>query len=321
MYDKAMKYTINCIIIILFRRLIAIFALGNRITIMKNIARPFQKLSIQEVADNIEINNQLGSHIGMCGFFLCQEGWAEITLGENRYTIHKGDIYLYAPSGIVNILNRSYNLKGIAFKSSLDFIIPFIERIVCQKDIMMIQNTPCISLHEDQQLRIEELSEILDKRQSLLDEMSNTGPGPSILKHEIECLGEALFNELLFDYFDCQSVVPKKQDARDKVFQNFIISLMKNFKKEREVTFYAKEQCLTSRYFSSVVKEKTGHSALQWIVQVVISSAKQMLAHSDMSIKEIAIEFSFPTQSFFGKYFKQYVGVSPKEYRQNCKKD
>ena len=27
---------------------------------------------------------------------------------------------------------------------------------------------------------------------------------------------------------------------------------------------------------------------------------------------------NFPTQSFFGKYFKQYVGVSPKEYRNNA---
>ena len=33
------------------------------------------------------------------------------------------------------------------------------------------------------------------------------------------------------------------------------------------------------------------------------------------SIKEIATKLNFPTQSFFGKYFKQYVGISPKEYR------
>ena len=32
-------------------------------------------------------------------------------------------------------------------------------------------------------------------------------------------------------------------------------------------------------------------------------------------IKEIADQLNFPTQSFFGKYFKQYVGISPKEYR------
>ena len=40
-----------------------------------------------------------------------------------------------------------------------------------------------------------------------------------------------------------------------------------------------------------------------------------MLDNTDLSIKEIATKLNFPTQSFFGKYFKQYVGISPKEYR------
>lgn len=48
---------------------------------------------------------------------------------------------------------------------------------------------------------------------------------------------------------------------------------------------------------------------------MVITEAKQLLENSDLTIKEIATKLNFPTQSFFGKYFKQYVGVSPKEYR------
>lgn len=58
-----------------------------------------------------------------------------------------------------------------------------------------------------------------------------------------------------------------------------------------------------------------GISALQWIIRMVIADAKQMLRSSDLSIKEIASELNFSTQSFFGKYFKQYVGISPTEYR------
>ena len=47
----------------------------------------------------------------------------------------------------------------------------------------------------------------------------------------------------------------------------------------------------------------------------VITEAKYLLDNTDLSIKEIATKLNFPTQSFFGKYFKQYVGISPKEYR------
>ena len=46
-----------------------------------------------------------------------------------------------------------------------------------------------------------------------------------------------------------------------------------------------------------------------------ITEAKYLLDNTDLSIKEIATKLNFPTQSFFGKYFKQYVGISPKEYR------
>jgi AraC-like DNA-binding protein len=40
-----------------------------------------------------------------------------------------------------------------------------------------------------------------------------------------------------------------------------------------------------------------------------------MLRNSTMSIKEIAQELNFANQSFLGKYFKEHVGMSPKEYR------
>lgn len=36
-----------------------------------------------------------------------------------------------------------------------------------------------------------------------------------------------------------------------------------------------------------------------------------------MNIQEIADRLSFANQSFFGKYFKHYTGMSPKEYRKN----
>ena len=42
---------------------------------------------------------------------------------------------------------------------------------------------------------------------------------------------------------------------------------------------------------------------------------KYRLKHSDKSIKEIAEEFNFPNQSFFGKYVKSYLGMSPARYR------
>ena len=40
-----------------------------------------------------------------------------------------------------------------------------------------------------------------------------------------------------------------------------------------------------------------------------------MLLNSSLSVKEIADALGFPNQSFFGRYFRQYTGISPTEFR------
>jgi AraC-like DNA-binding protein len=60
---------------------------------------------------------------------------------------------------------------------------------------------------------------------------------------------------------------------------------------------------------------------VEWIERFVILEAKVMLRSSNMTIQQIADELNFPSQSFFGKYFKKSVGVSPKEYRNNSSAD
>ena len=81
------------------------------------------------------------------------------------------------------------------------------------------------------------------------------------------------------------------------------------------MAFYADLLCVTPSYLSVVVKEKTGKTALQWINDIVMSDARQLLLYSDQSIKEIVATLGFPNQSFFGKYFKQHTGKSPKRFR------
>ncbi|WP_196048231.1 helix-turn-helix domain-containing protein, partial [Parabacteroides distasonis] len=46
-----------------------------------------------------------------------------------------------------------------------------------------------------------------------------------------------------------------------------------------------------------------------------VLEAKALLSSSTLSIQEISDRLNFTNQSFFGKYFKQHVGISPTEYR------
>ncbi len=91
--------------------------------------------------------------------------------------------------------------------------------------------------------------------------------------------------------------------------------LSEHHSRERSLSFYADKMYLTPKYVSRMVKTYSGKRAIDWISEYVIAEACIMLAHTDLTIQEIAYHLNFPTQSAFGKYFKQVTGRSPKHYR------
>ncbi|MDR1344679.1 MAG: helix-turn-helix domain-containing protein [Tannerellaceae bacterium] len=105
------------------------------------------------------------------------------------------------------------------------------------------------------------------------------------------------------------------KSKREVLVQKFLNLVEAHYKQQRSMSFYEDKMYLTSQYISSVIKEVTGKSAADWIEDHVILEAKALLKSSDLTIQQISDELNFPTQSFFGKYFKRVTGLSPKEYR------
>ena len=84
----------------------------------------------------------------------------------------------------------------------------------------------------------------------------------------------------------------------------------------RSVSYFANQLCYSPKYVSSVVKQVSGRTALEWIDEYAMEQIKIQLKHSDKSIKEIADNLNFSNQTFFGKYVKAHLGMSPARYRQ-----
>ena len=109
---------------------------------------------------------------------------------------------------------------------------------------------------------------------------------------------------------------PTESGARsDEYFKTFLRLLAQHYKQERMVGFYADRLRVTPKYLTTLIKKASGRSVSAWIDYYVIGEAKTLLKYSDRSIYEISKELNFPNQSFFGSYFRRYVGVSPSQYR------
>ena len=122
--------------------------------------------------------------------------------------------------------------------------------------------------------------------------------------------------------FDEHGVDEKKNKSsrQEMLHSKFIDLLSRNFRTEREVKFYAEKLCVTPKYLSQVVSGLTGRTPSDYIKEFVVMESKALLNSTPMTIQQISDEMHFPSQSFFGKYFKRIVGMSPKEYRASTKK-
>ena len=103
--------------------------------------------------------------------------------------------------------------------------------------------------------------------------------------------------------------------GQQETCEKFISLVADNFKEYRDIGFYADKLCITKKYLSSLLKQETGMTALEWIERHVVLYAKSCLSSTSMTIQQISDELDFPSQSVFGKYFKRVEGMSPKAYR------
>lgn len=68
-------------------------------------------------------------------------------------------------------------------------------------------------------------------------------------------------------------------------------------------------------YFRKMFKKYTGVSPAQYLLQLKIIRAKELLLSTDKSIKEISLELGFQTIHYFSLMFKKKVGMSPAAFR------
>jgi AraC-like DNA-binding protein len=104
--------------------------------------------------------------------------------------------------------------------------------------------------------------------------------------------------------------------ADKRVSARFHNDLAQHFREHRDVGFYAEKACLSTKHFSAVVKQETGHTAAYWIHRQVVAEAKMLLhVRRDLSLQVIADILGFEEQSTFSRYFRRETGMSPTEFR------
>lgn len=253
---------------------------------------------------------------GTMSLILCEEGRMEVNINDQKIVIGTHDLLFVNAFMYMHLLDVSENFHGhiMVVKSSMMF--PLVKSILDVNSQLYFRTHPLLSLDANRFGEMQSLFRHLERRISYERESRLEG-AKALVAHEFVML---IFRGLVLKLLDVclEHVEPltKYNDRSDAFVYQFIVEVFNNFRQHREVMFYAAAMCVSPSYLSTVVKQKTGKPALQWIIDLVINEAKQELRFTNKSIKEISVNLNFSTQSFFGKYFKKYAGTSPKAYRE-----
>ena len=92
-----------------------------------------------------------------------------------------------------------------------------------------------------------------------------------------------------------------------------------HYREKIYLDYIAENLGISSCYLSRLFKKETGMCLQDYIIEVRLRRAAHLLVYSEEPIPKIAAYVNFPSQSYFGKMFKEKTGRTPRQYREENK--
>lgn len=93
----------------------------------------------------------------------------------------------------------------------------------------------------------------------------------------------------------------------------------KHFREKIYLEDIAESMGISSSYLSRLFRRETGIRFQDYVTKVRVERAANLLIYSDESLSRIAEYVNFPSQSYFGKIFKEQKHMTPRQYREAYK--
>jgi AraC-like DNA-binding protein len=273
-------------------------------TIIDNFEDKF--ILLENPAYKSVINHPVKLDAVVC--IICIKGQMEGTINLKKFTAKAPCLFIVVADQILQCDYFSDDFSGLSIIMSKSFLEDaFVDIQVSMPLFRFVVDNPWVQLNEDE---LKSMIEYFFLLQRTIRGKEN--PNLSLtLKH----LTLGFFYGTGYRFY----AVPyeSKKTKKDILVEKFLTIVKENYRKERMIEFYSDKLFLTPKHLSRVIKERSGKSSGEWIEDHVMLEAKALLKSTDKTIQQISDELNFPSQSFFGKYFKRRAGISPKEYRKS----
>lgn len=132
--------------------------------------------------------------------------------------------------------------------------------------------------------------------------------------HDTFAEEQALF-DFLIEYERFVYNLRYSQDKRESLLDEVRLHVLQNLKQPIEIEQLAQRYSMSRSHFSHHFKRITGLAPSQFITQVRLEEATQLLMHTTHTLEIIADETGFANANHFCKVFRRHFYLSPGEFR------
>ena len=229
----------------------------------------------------------------------CVEGRLQCVVEGREYRIGGGDFFVYMPGQVIGeiLLSQHADVKVIAFAQRAIDRSLYLHKFVWQ-NLEYVKVHPLFTLSERERQGLSHYYQLL---------MNKTQDGDGSFQHDVVRL---LFQALILEF---QMFVDRR---RGETAESDSMPMEKDSSVRQSTLVYRRFMALFPKYLSKCVKDESGRSPLDLIHENTVGTIRQQLRYTNKTVKEICNELDFPNLSFFGKFVREHLGMSPTEYRQ-----
>lgn len=252
----------------------------------------------------------------------------------------------------ISPFKSKYFSIGFSFSGTMEIQVDLVDYYLSENDIIIINTESLVEIKEteklDSMLVLNFMPELLTKYQFQNKELQiiesilyKTPTKISLEPDEIKSLNNITLelkkrnttdvnttfqSEIIYHLFmafiyelsstaKSKGIIDRKISRTQQLSYDFLKSIKQYCHTERTVAFYADQLHITPNHLSDSVKKTFGKSAMKLINETTVLALKVQFSNPNLTIAQIADEFSFSSLQHLSQFYKNHTGLSPLQYR------
>jgi len=240
----------------------------------------------------------------------CYKGYCTFERNEKTFRFEEGDCMIIARRGdLVKDLKESEDFRVDAIYVTQKFIeLSTPQSNYGMRGHLSLFQNPIMKLTAEQQDTCRRNFNMVKRRLA----QTNNRFRHDALMNAVECM--------IIDFFDFHAqLYPADRFSfqQHQIMEEFINILERgDYRRNRDVSYYAEKLCVTPKYLSEVSKKVSGLPAAFWITRYTSLDISRQLRDRSLSFTDISIMFGFSSLSHFSRYVQTNLGAKPSDFRE-----